>query len=264
MKISMQPAVSKAMEPKSHREKVEDEFELDEEDLYGGDDEKAVQSSEIDVSSGVVLPESDDEEESNTVPEAQGVAIGKKLDFAEDDSSDIGSLPAFSPKQRDEQGISIAMSLPGTHFLHHLNRPTMPLEPDAGLMGTSAPIRIPKSHRTGVVNGSPGARKGFGADFVPPHMLEDHGKDPSELFSPASVKREKLFARNAILRSTGFIEIKQFTAPTGEIIDAVKESAMPEERISPLHSEPVSVPFEPGFSTKPMASSLTALLGTSS
>jgi hypothetical protein len=77
----MQPAVSKAMEPKSHREKVEDEFELDEEDLYGGDDEKAVQSSEIDVSSGVVLPESDDEEESNTVPEAQGVAIGKKIRF---------------------------------------------------------------------------------------------------------------------------------------------------------------------------------------
>jgi len=259
----MQSAVSQAMEPT--KEKLEDEFELDEEDLYGGDDDKRVESSEIDVSSGVVLPESDEEEESDTVPEAQGVAIAQKTNGNEDDSSEIGSLPTFSPKKRDEPGISIAMSLPGTHFLHHLNQPASVTEPDAGLMGTSAPIRIPKSHRTAIVNGSPGARKGFGADFVPPHLLEDHGKESSELFSPSSVRREKLFARNAILRSTGFIEIKQFTAPTGEIIDAVKESAMPEDGMSPLHSEPVSVPaFEPEFSTKPMASSLTALLGTSS
>ena len=252
-------AVAKAMEPSSKRDKVEDEFELDEEDLYGGEEDHAVHSSEVDVSSGVVLPESDEEEEeSDVVPEAQGVSIAKK---SEDSASDVGSLPKFSPHVRDDTVASIPMSLPGKHFLHHL--PSQ--EPDAALMGTSAPIRIPKAHRTAIANGSPGARKGFGADFVPPHLLEDQGKDSSELFSPSSVKREKLFARNAILRSTGFIEIKQFTAPTGEIIDAVKECAMQEESQSPLHSEPMSVPaFEPVPSTKPMASSLTALLGTSS
>lgn len=257
---------SKAMEPSSRKGKafVEEDFELDEEDLFGGGGDHEVHSSEIDVSSGVVLPETD-EEESEPVAGADGIHIAKNTNNAEDNTSDVGSLPTFSPNNREEPVASIAMSLPGKHFLHKVPQP-LSQELDVGLMGTSAPIRIPKSHRTAIVNGSPGARKGFGADFVPPHLLEDHGKESSELFSPSSVKREKLFARNAILRSTGFIEIKQFTAPTGEIIDAVKESAMPDKSTSPvLHSEAMPVPaINPEFRAKPMASSLTALLGTSS
>lgn len=253
---------------KDLRKSVEDEFELDEEDLYGGEEEYGVRSSEIDVSSGVHVPETDDEEESNTIPEAQGIGIAAKTpDDVEESSSDIGSLPTFSPKEMEAPGVSIAMSLPGSHFFHAVSKAKVSSQdPDASLMGTSAPIRIPKSHRTAIAHGSPGARKGFGADFVPPHLLEDQRKDASDLFSPSSVRKEKLFARNAILRSTGFIEIQQFTAPTGEIIDAVKESAMPEDNLSPLHSEPIRMPaFEQNeFVAKPMASSLTALLGTSS
>ncbi len=58
--------------------------------------------------------------------------------------------------------------------------------------------------------------------FVPPHMLprgddEEGGQPPMEagvslglgLSPSAGGKREKLLARNAILRSTGFIEVQQ-------------------------------------------------------
>lgn len=74
--------------------------------------------------------------------------------------------------------------------------------------------------------------EGRAATFVPPHLLEVQtdvkAVHASSLASSpsAAIRREKLIARNAILRSTGFIEVQRF-APVGEVIDAVKESILP-------------------------------------
>ena len=128
------------------------------------------------------------------------------------------------------------------------------------------PIRIPKMQRRAIAQGSPGsATKGFGPDFVPPHLLEvkdSDVSDPGLIFSPASVKREKLVARNAILRSTGFIEVQSFTAPTGEIIDAVKESVMDNPNVSPKAGIRIARTIS-SDRPAPLSSSLTALLGKS-
>jgi hypothetical protein len=124
-----------------------------------------------------------------------------------------------------------------------------------GYLGTSMPIRIPMLHRRGLA-GSPASFEGQTAPFVPPHLLDANadaamtgrGVEPLNLSPTAAVKREKLMARNAILRSTGFIEVQPFAAPMGEVIDVVKESVMPKS----------------GMPQKRMAgstSSLTAALG---
>ena len=69
------------------------------------------------------------------------------------------------------------------------------------------------------------------ATFVPPHMLHRQdsdlagaaaggllGAEPSLGLSPSGgAKREKLLARNAILRSTGFIEVHHGVGPTAVI-----------------------------------------------
>jgi hypothetical protein len=253
--------------PVSRKNPSLDEIEFDEGDLYGDEHDEDVHSSEVDVSSGVVLPlegDSDEDQESGEKEEGKGgltIPTGAK-----DSSSDVGSLPKFSPRASHRVEDSAAMSLPGTHFMSRFHSMNQEID-SSGLMGTSAPIRIPKAQRTAIVNGSPGVatRKGLGGDFVPPHLL-DNADDPG-FFSPStSIKREKLVARNAILRSTGFIEIKQFTAPTGEIIDAVKESVMPEQNTAAVQrtvSSSLQIPSNQKEGSKPMASSLTALLSSS-
>lgn len=124
------------------------------------------------------------------------------------------------------------------------------------------PIRIPLMQRRGL-SGSPTMVEGRRVGFVPPHLIDSGAIGTESLkggvasslgLSPtAAVKREKLIARNNILRSTGFIEVQQFAAPMGEVIDSVKESMMPGTR------PPIGTQRRPTG-----ASSLTALLGTSS
>lgn len=258
-------------------DEVEEEVEFDELDIYGDDQHEGngfpagdadVHSSEVDVASGVVLPYSDEEEdalslkdEEHKVVAGAGMSIPQR-EKKDDASSNLGSLPKFSPRAETD---GIAMSLPGTHLLTRFHSSTQQ-EADAALMGTSAPIRIPKVQRKAILEGSPGmaARTGLGADFVPPHLLEDNAENFGLLSPSTSIKREKLVARNAILRSTGFIEVQSFTAPTSEIIDAVKESVMP-ETTSPSRtaSEALDIKNKQMPPKKPMASSLTAMLSTS-
>lgn len=110
-------------------------------------------------------------------------------------------------------------------------------------LGTSMPIRIPM--RRTLSGNSPASLEGRRAGFVPPHLIGEQqqatmaelvaqGGASSLALSPsAAVKREKLIARNAILRSTGFIEIQRplAAAPVGEVIDVVRESALEGEGI---------------------------------
>lgn len=74
--------------------------------------------------------------------------------------------------------------------------------------------------------GASGARGGTTGDFVPPHVLYRQESEVASgsvmglgaeasmggLSPTTAAKREKLLARNAILRSTGFIEV-QHSAP---------------------------------------------------
>lgn len=77
-------------------------------------------------------------------------------------------------------------------------------------LGTSAPIAIPNMSRW-----RPGAEKAAGrpgeaaSTFIPPHQLsrqEDFTFSFTGASPSAALKRERLRARNAILRSTGFLE----------------------------------------------------------
>ena len=111
------------------------------------------------------------------------------------------------------------------HFPHspaRLPRPS-PLTP-LPLQGTSMPISIPLLQRRASSNDQVA---GGASTFVPPHMLQrQEGEDafgealvePSLGLSPSTgAKRERLLARNAILRSTGFIEVQR-AAVIGELV----------------------------------------------
>lgn len=281
---------------------------LDHKSLYGTKDRNSKgmgaieQSSEVDDDSGVVLPFDDEEEQvlplqrqmlkshdddaDSTEAMNEGslgvdikygssagvdIAMPGSASYSQGGSSQVGSLKEFAPLSTAAQG-TVAASLPSKSYMSQFGRieeKDIFKEPDAGLMGTSMPIRIPKMQRRGIVDGSPGAaRKGFGADFIPPHLLDADADLQNDLglFSPStSIKREKLMARNAILRSTGFIEVRSVTAPSGEIFDAVKESVLAKEEQESVRAVPtstISIPRTTSEPAKKMASSLTALLGS--
>ncbi|DBA98734.1 TPA: hypothetical protein ACH3X1_014507 [Trebouxia sp. C0004] len=119
-------------------------------------------------------------------------------------------------------------------------------------MGSSAPINIP------IMSRLPSLRDDEAEDakkpFVPPHLVDESRNNESlqQHFSimtgvspGASVKREKLQQRNAILRRTGFIEGPACLGGVREVMDPIKESHLEKEG---LHSNP---------------SALTAALGSS-
>lgn len=99
--------------------------------------------------------------------------------------------------------------------------------------GTSAPIRIPARAVPGRGTDEASGEKRFASTFVPPHLMEQQqqahtitgaaatysGVSPS-----ASLKRERLYQRNAILRSTGFIETNPIVRHSfAETLDTIKE-----------------------------------------
>ena len=138
----------------------------------------------------------------------------------------------------------LAASMPA-HFHRGVPAPTAPMALAGGrrrvapldrnnsasnLMGTSMPISIPMMQRRPsgadlAAGGGSGSAGGGGARFVPPHVLyrqtsESHRDGPlgglpdeSGLSPTTAAKRERLLARNAILRSTGFIEGQHTAAP---------------------------------------------------
>jgi hypothetical protein len=147
---------------------------------------------------------------------------------------------------------------PGDDLTSHQNAANAVAASAGGYLGTSMPIRIPMMHRRGLADKNRASLEGRAATFVPPHLLE-HGVEAnirgtgSLALSPtAAMARDKLMARNNILRSTGFIEVQSFAAPVGEVLDAVKDSILPA----------VGGPIEIKKRMKP-TSSLSALLGTS-
>lgn len=100
-------------------------------------------------------------------------------------------------------------------------------------LGTSAPIAIPMSANRRGFAGMVTEDKRFASTFVPPHLMEQQrtaaelsGELTYSVVSPsASVKRERLVQRNAILRSTGFIEATTVhTSGFAETLDPIKES----------------------------------------
>jgi hypothetical protein len=156
---------------------------------------------------------------------------------------------------------------PGDDLSSHHNAATAAAVAAAagGYLGTSMPIRIPMMHRRGLADSSRPSLEGRAATFVPPHLLDvgmegtTRGTGSLALSPTAAMAREKLMARNNILRSTGFIEVQSFAAPVGEVIDAVKESTFAPTRAT-LGAAPAAVEIKKRM--KP-TSSLTALFGTS-
>lgn len=122
-------------------------------------------------------------------------------------------------------------------------------------MGSSAPINIPNMSRLPFRDDDADDKK---TPFVPPHLFHQSSKDTSVqqhvsiltgLSPGASVKREKLQQRNAILRRTGFLEGPPRVSGVGEVMDPIKESQFESAvGVEGLHSNP---------------SALTAALGSS-
>ncbi|KAK9838192.1 hypothetical protein WJX81_007912 [Elliptochloris bilobata] len=101
----------------------------------------------------------------------------------------------------------------------------------ANLMGSSMPINIPMMGRGAASERAAGAAAaGRAATFVPPHLLEQQqeagsgqgGMLLSGVSPSASLKRDKLLQRNAILRRTGFIEAGG-SPLLPEILDPIRE-----------------------------------------
>lgn len=200
-------------------------------------------------------------------------------------SSQVGSLKtfgglSFTAKRLFGSEGDLAASMPV-----HGMRPSAPMiaarrqaaPADKGAacnLGTSMPISIPMMQRRnsaadlGAADAAAAVRGA--STFVPPHMLpRQEGEEGGQLaaeagpslglgLSPsASAKRDKLLARNAILRSTGFIEVQQpVAAVIGEVLDPIKEQLL-------ASTQAVPVPGLAGQGRAAPRSSLTQLLGTS-
>jgi hypothetical protein len=179
-------------------------------------------------------------------------------------------------------------------------------------LGTSMPIRIPSANSLAAaaaagrrrlqLSSSNNSNKGIGGlgqaaaagaagattttgktsfGFIPPHLVGMAGSDTDNIMSQGGVspstdfKREKLLARNAILRSTGFLEATEGAAlgPTAEVIDSIREVVLLKESGSGINiTGSASSPSSGAVDIRNMAAAplptmtpggLSAALGTS-
>jgi hypothetical protein len=214
-------------------------------------------------------------------------SFGSGLAAAVAASSSSSGLDGFAAYHRSSKRLfgsspNLAASVPahlhnssGTAPMYAGGRRRVAPAPDksAAALGTSMPISIPLMQRRGSGKDLAGDSGGRSDLFVPPHMLsrqEGEESEQAELGPAASVgglglspttaaKRERLLTRNAILRSTGFIEVQHSAAVLGEVLDPVKD-----QLLSSLANAVTSAPVAtPGSGRAPPRSSLSQLLGTS-
>lgn len=257
---------------------AEDELELSERDLWEDDAEPDA----VLASTSAPAPGLDTSSESEQDPEPPSPDIkafhGESKSHrdpkpgspsADDDTplEDDYAASASARRSTDSARLSTdsasAMPIVGSLARHRSRRP--PLRANSTFasrsgmqrrasvkMGSSAPINIP------IMSRLPSLKDDEAEDakkaFVPPHLVDEtrHNESLQQHFSimtgvspGASVKREKLQQRNAILRRTGFIEGPACLRGVGEAMDPIKESHLEKEG---LHSNP---------------SALTAALGSS-
>lgn len=196
-------------------------------------------------------------------PSQQGLPFNKRMHSSEGDLSMAASLPAgpigdFS---------SLAFKAKSIKTNKTLTEEDVSAATTDAYLGTSMPIRIPIMSRHRRKVSVTGSLEGRPATFIPPHLMESHAGPtnfaPGSVLTPsAAVKREKLMARNAILRSTGFIEVQNFAAPMSQVIDAVKETVISGAGANPtVLGESSPMPTDAVRRPSKAASSLTALLG---
>jgi hypothetical protein len=126
--------------------------------------------------------------------------------------------------QSSEASSAIPMNIPA------MNSPSS-LHPGVAQLGTSAPINIPPTVNRRLAE-LEAEDKRFATTFVPPHLMEQRSSEDiagaltfSGISPSASLKRERLVQRNAILRSTGFIEsAAQVKNGFVETLDTIKEA----------------------------------------
>lgn len=197
------------MQQSRQRHNDDDNFEFDETDLYtdprAGDDE-LVHGSDTDSHTDEVVGRLSDVDE-----RANGKEAG---DTSNSNTSTTlrASLNEFGESMRQSPAQSIMRR--GEPFSNFDANPKL-----ATRLGTSAPIGIPNvgSWRMDDGSGEEAPTKNVSATFIPPHclsqqdefMLSLNGASPS-----AALKRDRLRVRNAILRSTGFIEMNGEAAQT--------------------------------------------------
>lgn len=194
-------------------------------------------------------------------------------------SSQVGSLKSFggvSFKGKrlfgSEGDLAASVPVRCSAPMYAARRKVAPaVDKSSSHLGTSMPISIPMMQRRGSnVDLQAAELRDAPATFVPPHMLHRQetvdvqggliAPPGSELGLSPSRGREKLLARNAILRSTGFIEV-QHPPVIGEVLDPVKEVL---GALTPSPSSgAMAVPGMRADSRATPRSSLTQLLGTS-
>lgn len=236
----------------------------------------------------------------SSVDPSAGAPIHAGNNLSSSHRSHVGSLKTFgSGKGKRLLGSDgdLAASMPvGSRPMRAARRQAA--EPAAassygGFGVGSMPITIPMLQRRASGPSFTGPDEPTGpVAFVPPHLIQrtesgendtvsllaasQHGGSPSN-----DPKRERLRARNAILRQTGFIEVQQaLIAPALEIMEPVKASiiltavdgeASNQSSDSVLGSVPVPRTREAGVQgslsasveRRVVASSLSRLLGTS-
>ncbi|KAK9830522.1 hypothetical protein WJX72_012210 [[Myrmecia] bisecta] len=227
-----------------------EQLELDERDVWEGSEpigaDAAGDESEAESEAAKEAEASDSSSESDMSEQAmQGIpAFRGEGDPHSSSTQGLHLSPSVGSASAETNPIAMP-SLQSAHRHKHADRGqrrhvfgVQSLPAGHIKMGTSAPINIPMMATMAAKNfgtGTGAHKRQLDQDrqastFVPPHLLEQQAQrtaatQAADLYtgvSPsASLKREKLIQRNAILRRTGFIESLPGHEPT---MEPIKES----------------------------------------
>lgn len=199
-----------------------DSLEWDESDLYNAPEESFVElpheecTDEPDPDSGASSDIEFVESPGRAVPINGGMPVVGQQSESSKSTSLLVTVDDYGTGEYGQDADTLG-SLRGRPSREHFA--AIPVR-----MGTSAPINIPflgrwKKEDPSVAEEVPE----HPAEFVPPHQLsqKDHFMSLSGLSPNASLKREKLRARNAILRKTGFLETNN---PAGDMHELQERS----------------------------------------
>mmetsp|Transcript_6775 Transcript_6775/g.14975 ORF Transcript_6775/g.14975 Transcript_6775/m.14975 type:complete len:216 (-) Transcript_6775:891-1538(-) len=184
--------------------RINETEEFDEAELYGEEHEQKEVSIEASEASEV---ESSDQEFDDCKPgQASSFDAGIVLNnSAKSTTMAVTINEEHGEHEEPHDGISQPVTRPGRAF-------TAPPPPSSNIrMGSSVPINIPflAERQKKDITGADGVEQQQWGTFIPPHQLSQRDDFMFSLTgqSPATaIKRERLRVRNAILKSTGFLE----------------------------------------------------------
>ncbi|BDA50823.1 hypothetical protein COCOBI_17-0410 [Coccomyxa sp. Obi] len=252
-------------------------MEMEEHELWGEADQPAPDVGEGSAEETAGLPAGSSDSSSDSDYDEQ---LAQKMKQRGSFTGQASDPDSFLSASAAVMMTSAAASRPHA-MLARQSSVTLDRQDSTAKLGTSMPINIPAlGARFGAADSEDAEERETGPHpwaLNPPHLLESqrenrmsiHGVSIGGMSPSASLKRDRLLQRNAILRRTGFIEAGAALKGTiADVLDPIKESR-PLEISSgglsrALGSSPVSSLTSGGSSLKEKhPSALSRALGTS-